>query len=145
MVELPEKQQVFAGRKPRIEAVVGACVITKAAANLARTGDHVVSRDAGAAAGGKQKRGHDSQQRGLARTVGPEQCHGFAFLHLEGDTRQGCHRGLLEGLQKSSPAAARRREGLVERFDGYGGRSHDRPYSLGWYAKTNGSQLSSRS
>lgn len=85
-----------------------------------------MSRDLRTALGGKEERGENPEKRGFASAVGAEQGQRFAGPHLERNSRERDNAGLLEGLQKGAPSAARGRKRLLELGDGNRGFGHDR-------------------
>ncbi len=140
VVEAPEEEQILASRKASVEAVVRAGMITEEAADGAGLARGIVTGDARGAAGREEKGGHDAQERGFAGAVGAEQGQRFAVAHFKGDAREGHGGGLLERLHESTPTAARRREGLVERIDGDGGWRHPETYNLSSPRKQSGNR-----
>src|SRR5580704_16696004 len=129
MIEAAEEAQVFAARKPRIEAEVASGMVTELAADGARLEKGIVPRDLRAALRGEQQRGENAQKRGFARAVGAQERQSFARTHLERNPGQGDYTGLFEWLQEGAPAAARGRERLLEIFDANRGFGHDGTYS----------------
>ena len=131
-IQSAEEEQVFARRQPRIEAVVRASVITKAAAHCARVANGVVARDPRVAARGHKQRGDNSEQCGFASPVGAKKCQRFSFANLESHARQRDCGGLFKWLEKSAPTAARRGERLRKSFDADRGFGHQELYSLSY-------------
>ena len=99
MIKATEKAQIFAAGKPSVEADVAAGVIAELASNGARIENDIMSGDLRAAAGGKQERGENAEERGFARAVCAEQRQRFAGTHFEGKPGESNDAGLFEWLE----------------------------------------------
>ena len=130
LIQLSEKKQILTSGEARVEAMVGAGVVTEAAADIARFANRVVSCDTRAAARRHEKRGKNPQQRGFAGAVRTEDRHRFTRADFERHARQcdGCR--FFKWLEKSAPAAARRGKHLLKRFNSDRGFGHQKTYSL---------------
>ena len=107
LVEAAEKSQILAAGQPRIEAHIAAGVVTELATYRAGIANGIVSSDLSAALGGKNQRGEDPEQSGLAGAIRAEQRQRFAGPHFERNSTESKHGGLFERLQERAPAASR--------------------------------------
>jgi len=129
-IQLAKEEQILARGKPCVEAVIRSCVITQAAADVARMLDGVVTRDACVATRGDKKRGDNPEERGLARAVGAEKGQRFSFTNFKRHSGERDGGGLFEWLEKSAPTTARRGERLRKGLDTDRGFGHQELYSL---------------
>lgn len=130
MIESAEEPQIFAAGKASVEAKVAAGVVTELAAHGARIENGIVSRDLRAAAGGKEQRGDNSEQRRFAGPISPQQGQRFARTHFEGDPGESDDARPFERLQEASPAAARGRKRLLKGIDNDGCVRHYETYNV---------------
>ena len=130
MVETAEEAEIFTAGKPSVEADVAAGVIAELAANGARIENGVVACDSRAPGGGQQQRGENADECGLPRAICAKQRQGFAGTQFERNPGKSDDARFLEGLEKSSPAAAGGRKKLLEGGNAYRGFRHDETYSV---------------
>src|ERR1700694_2370844 len=78
LIQSAKKEKILTAGEPRVKAMVRASVVSQEAANVARLMDCVVSRDACVAPRGHQEGRQNTQERGLAGTVGAKKRPGLA-------------------------------------------------------------------
>ena len=141
LIQLAEKKEILASGEARVKTMVGAGVVTEAAADIARFANRVVSCDTRAAVRRHEKRGKNPQKRGFAGAVRAQDRHRFALADFERHTGQRHGRRFFEWLEKSAPATARRGKHLLKRFDSDRGFGHQKTYSLSAVRRQSGCAL----
>ena len=129
-IQAAEEEQVLTSGEARVKAVVRAGVVAQAAADIARMVNGVVSTDTGMACRGHEERGKNPQERGLARSVGPEKCERFADADFKGQAGERHDRRFFEWLKECAPTTAGRRKQFSQRFNPDCRFGHRKPYSV---------------
>jgi len=130
MIQLAEEAQVFAASEARVKPVIRAGMIAEVAADGSCIARGIFAGDARGAASGEEKRGENTQQRGFARAIDAEKCECFACLNFKRNAGESEDGGFFKGLEEGAPAAARGREGFIQRDDGDSGFRHQETYSV---------------
>lgn len=110
LIEAAEKAQILSTGEPRVKTHIAAGVIAELTSYRAGIANGIVSSDLGATFGGKNQRGEDPEQSGLAGAIRAEQRQRFPGPHFERNPTESKHGGLFERLQERAPAASRGRK-----------------------------------
>ena len=87
--------------------------------------EHIRAANPGAAAGGQEQRGENSQQSGFPGPIGPYDRKDFTRSNREGDASQGGNGQRGERMQQRSPTRRGGREKFLDIFEAQGFRRHE--------------------